>query len=520
MNDMTENSETKMETGLPRGGTGDLLLCAEGLRKSFGGQVVLDGVSLELHRGEVVLLRGENGSGKTTLLNILTGNLKPESGMIELYMNGKEKFSFPRGFLNCLYAWHCLTPERMAMRGIGRTWQEIRLFPTLSLRDNIGVATLHQIGENAAWAVLRRPAVLKQEGDILINVDQRLHELGLKERKDSYADQISLGQSKRVAIARALQAGAEMLFLDEPLAGLDSRGIADVLNMLNSLARDKQVTLVIVEHLLNIPKILDMATTIWTLENGKVVVEDSGRVWSESAYSHSSDIQGLLKKIVIPDSQIAEKKLPNGALLTTFEGQSLNSRSVLLEIEDLVVCRGSRLVIGQKANDKYLDGISLTLRTGQIGILEAPNGWGKTTLLQAISGILPVTKGSIRLNGKSIQMLPSWERARFGVSLSQFCSSSFPSLTVQEVFQLFKVNDIPQSLSHLTDMLISNLSGGERQKVMLAYVHGKSSVLLMLDEPFSGLDSSGIQQFLASLRSYRDTIVLIVVPSSRKGEVL
>ena len=109
----------------------ELVLEAEGLKKSFGGNAVLKGVDLELHRGEVVLLQGANGSGKTTLLNILTGNLKPDGGTMHRY------------------------------EALGRTWQDVRLFATQTLADNIAMATPKQFGENplravfAAWKARR-----------------------------------------------------------------------------------------------------------------------------------------------------------------------------------------------------------------------------------------------------------------------------------------------------------------------------------------------------------------------------
>ena len=109
------------------------VLSVKGLKKSFGGQVILDDISLDLKRGEVVLLRGENGSGKTTLVNILTGNLEPDKGEIHLHINGnKELFSWPRRWWKEVNPFDHFTPERLVWEGVGRVWQDIRLFPTMS----------------------------------------------------------------------------------------------------------------------------------------------------------------------------------------------------------------------------------------------------------------------------------------------------------------------------------------------------------------------------------------------------
>jgi branched-chain amino acid transport system ATP-binding protein len=159
----TFQTERAEKTREQKRGTSTLMR-AEGLRKSFGGQTVLDGVSLDLKQGEVVLLRGANGSGKTTLLNILTGNLEPDAGRIQLFTNGEtEQFDFPRSWWQELNPLDRFLPERLAQEGVGRTWQDIRLFSTQSLQDNIAVATPDQIGENPIWAFLRRFKVRDEE---------------------------------------------------------------------------------------------------------------------------------------------------------------------------------------------------------------------------------------------------------------------------------------------------------------------------------------------------------------------
>lgn len=118
-----------------------VVLRAQGLRKAFGGQRVLDDLDLILHEGEVVLLRGENGSGKTTLLNILTGNLEPDTGTIEYLADSTPRsYSFPRRWWQELNPFDHFTPEFVAREGIGRTWQDVRLFGSQSLRDNFGLA--------------------------------------------------------------------------------------------------------------------------------------------------------------------------------------------------------------------------------------------------------------------------------------------------------------------------------------------------------------------------------------------
>jgi len=494
-----------------------ILLHVEGLNKSFGGQIVLDGISLELCRGEVVLLRGDNGSGKTTLLNILTGNLEPDAGIIRLYTNGvEENFHFPRLWWENINPFDHFTPERVSNEGVGRTWQEVRLFSTHSLRDNVALATPGQVGENPAWVMLRPFTVRNQEQQILNTTKAMLAGLGLKGRETSSADKVSLGQSKRVAIARAIQAGARIIFLDEPLSGLDAPGVSEVMELLKELADEHKVTLVIVEHIFNIPRVLNLATTVWTLKDGKVSVESPNKVKAEIEHFGVNGFRDWLKDLSGPEGKIVDQKLPDGAVLSTVipAGANLDSTNdVLLEIQDLVVYRGNRLVIGKQMEDGHIQGLSFSLPKNKITVLQAPNGWGKTTLMEAILGLIPITQGLIQLNGQPIQNLPTWERAKLGISFVQARNHTFPRLTVKEVLQLAKLSEIPESLKPLIEKRMSDLSGGEKQRVALACVNGKVPLLLM-DEPFSALDSVGLNGILEIFRKTVRETILVAVPGA------
>ncbi len=223
------------------------VLRASELRKAFGGHVVIDGLNVELRRGQVVLLRGENGSGKTTLLNILTGNLEPDAGSIHyLADHTPRSYLFPRRLGRSLNPFDHFLPEFVAREGVGRAWQDVRLFSSQSLRNNIAMAAPYHPGENPLLALFAKPRSTRREAAIIKEADAMLAYLGLAGRESSSADKISLGQSKRVAIARAIAGGAKILFLDEPLSGLDERGIVSTLALLESIARERGITLVIV----------------------------------------------------------------------------------------------------------------------------------------------------------------------------------------------------------------------------------------------------------------------------------
>ena len=322
----------------------ELVLETEGLTKSFGGNAVLTGVDLKLHRGEVVLLQGANGSGKTTLLNILTGNLAPDGGV----MRKNET--------------------------LGRTWQDVRLFSSQTLSDNIAMATPRQSGENPLKAVFTAWRTRLAEKRNAAEAADILNRMGLGERGTVLGGEAKIAEAKFVAMVRAIRAGAKVLFLDEPLAGLDHAEIESVLDTLRVLVKKYGLTLVVIEHALNIPKILQIATTVWTLKDGKLTVGAPDTADDASGGEIRKWLESLAAGI-----GIREVNLPGGARLAIASRHPAAGK--VLEVQDWTVSRGARPVIAEP--------ISFSLCEGDIAILEAPNGWGKSTLLESIAGLVP-----------------------------------------------------------------------------------------------------------------------------------
>lgn len=486
-----------------------------GLSKAFDGHRVLDDVEGQLHRGEVVLLRGDNGSGKTTLLNILTGILHADAGSIDLWANGAEEhFHFPRRWYHDINPFDHFTPERVAWEGVGRTWQEVRLFGTQTLRNNLAVARRGQTGESPIGALLRPRKTRLQEVANQADAEAMLADLGLAGRGDSSADRISLGQSKRVAIARAVRAGARMLFLDEPLAGLDGAGIDQVLGLLHRLAREESITMVVVEHVFHIPRMLDMADTVWTLNSGHVAVEDPHKVRKEYEGASGEGLREWLWQLAGNERVVRDYPLGGHAVLSLVRRDPEQGRSPLLEVRDLMVRRGPRLVIGRETPDG-IDGLSFALNEGDLAVLRAPNGWGKTTLVEALAGMLPVERGALRVRGREVSGIPPWSRARLGLSFLQSRNAIFPNLLVEEALQLAGVLEVPAQLQPLAGQRMGSLSGGERQRVALACALAvPAGHAVVLDEPFGMLDDERIralQQDIAAAVN-RGCAVIVAVP--------
>lgn len=241
-------------------------LCADvrEVSLSFGGQRILQDASLELRSGEIVLLRGENGSGKTTLLNMLSGYLAPDRGTVKLHLGGK--------WVNAQQS----SPERLARLGLGRLWQDIRLFPTMTVLDNVLAATPRLIGENPLLALAAFPIAIRQQREAEKRALKNLELVSMEHRATSSCDMLSVGQMKRVAIARLLQTEASLLLLDEPLAGLDAASSKALVRDLDLLRTEHRKTMLIVEH--RHEQISSIADRVLSLRDGQIREVETGNV--------------------------------------------------------------------------------------------------------------------------------------------------------------------------------------------------------------------------------------------------
>jgi len=219
-----------------------------GLRKSFGGLPAMNGVSLEVMPGERRLIIGPNGAGKTTLFNLITGELRPDSGSVTLFDRDITRVPSRRRF-------HL---------GIARTYQIITLFPGETLLRNV---TLSLLGRSRRrWNPFVR---LDRQAALIARARETLAQVGLDHLADRPLAQTSYGERRRVEVAMALAQTPRVLLLDEPFAGLSTDERRDVLRLVTSIPRD--VTIVMIEHDMDVA--LDFAERITVLHFGEVVVE-------------------------------------------------------------------------------------------------------------------------------------------------------------------------------------------------------------------------------------------------------
>ena len=231
------------------------LLRAEGMRRRFGGLTAVDGVGFNLRAGEVVGLIGPNGSGKSTLVNLLTRDDRGGEGTVAL--DGLR--------IDRLPAW------RVARLGVARTYQMIRLFPSLSVRENVAMGLHGSMRSGWMASALRLSHARADEREADARADAALAEMRLSALADRPATALSIGQQRLVEIARGLASRPRLMLLDEPAAGLSPPNVDRLIRIIQDLRDRHGIAVLLVEHAMRVVQaVCDRAIV---LEQGKVIAE-------------------------------------------------------------------------------------------------------------------------------------------------------------------------------------------------------------------------------------------------------
>ena len=220
--------------------------------KYFGGLAAVNRASLAFLRDRVTGLIGANGAGKSTLFNIVSGLLKPDDG--EILLNGERI--------------HNLAPWKIAGLGVGRLFQDVRVYNKLTVLDNVLLARKNQKGENPFLSVFGRRRVLREEKENIQEAKRWLDFVGLSEKEKTLAEDISYGQQKLLSFARLLAGSFDVFLLDEPTAGIHPNMIDPILKLIRELAMEGKIV-VVIEH--NMTVIKDVSDWVYFMNEGKVV---------------------------------------------------------------------------------------------------------------------------------------------------------------------------------------------------------------------------------------------------------
>lgn len=233
------------------------------ISKDFDGIKALDRLSFELREGELTALIGPNGAGKTTLFNVITGFLKPDRGEIRLH---NQRVSG-------------LPPHKVARLGIGRTFQNIRLFPQMTVLENVMLALKYRTGERLLSAVMRSRKMLQEDDNNRAKAEKLLTSVNLLDKRDALGDELSHGQRRLVEISRLLALDPELLLLDEPTAGLFPEMVEQTKKTIVGLKQSGK-TVLFIEHNMNV--VMEIAERVIVLNHGKLIADGTPKEIQEN----------------------------------------------------------------------------------------------------------------------------------------------------------------------------------------------------------------------------------------------
>ena len=463
------------------GGAAPPVIALSGIGKSFPGVRALDGVSFDVRAGEVHALLGENGAGKSTLIKVISGVHRPDEGA--LAVDGR-----PVLFGN---------PQEAQRAGIATIYQELLLFPDLSVAENIFLGHPPRGRfKNIDWQAMRREA-----RSLLASL--AIHDLDVEATVGS----LSVGNRQRVEIAKALSHNARVLIMDEPTAALTEHDVDRLFSIVRML-RERGVAIVYISHRLE---------EVFLLADRVTVLRDGGHVATKpvSETSHEDLISMMVGRRI--DAMFP--KLP------------ANLGDPVLEVRNL-------------RRPPVTNGVSLRVRAGEIVGLAGLVGSGRSELAQAVFGITPADSGEILIGGVPTAIRSAGRAKSLGIAyvpedrglqglvrpmpiaqnvsmavLQRLFNGPFIKHRQEAALAERSVDQFNIRTSGV-DQIVSKLSGGNQQKVVLGKWLAATPKLLIMDEPTRGIDvgaKSEIHRLMSELAQQGLAILMI---SSELPEVL
>ena len=478
----------------------------QGIDKTFGSVRANRKASLVVLPGEIHALVGENGAGKSTLMKILGGLQKPDAGTLEI--NGRD-----------VTGWN--TSDAIAA-GIGVVHQHFMLVPTLTVAENIVLGMEPVRGGKIDYE--------KATSD----VETLSRDTGLAVSPGSLVSELSVGEAQRVEILKTLYRGAKILVLDEPTAVLSPPEVKELWTVLRRL-RDAGGTIVLITHRLD--EVIEISDTITVMRAGETV--DRLKTSETTPAQIARAMVGREVTLTSRDeaSALGTEVEPGGAGLpvpTAFHPS--DDMTSAIRVNDLVVL-GSRGV-------RAVDGVTFSIRPGEILGIAGVEGNGQTELVEALAGLRPVESGLIRMSGHDVtdrgvsgrrdaglSHIPE-DRHRRGLILDYTISDNL-LLGLHESYAKRGLLDGDRIASNARERIESfdirppaadiparNLSGGNQQKVVIAREMGRRFTILLASQPTRGVDVGAIEFIHSRLRAARADGKAILLISAELKEVL
>jgi ribose transport system ATP-binding protein len=456
------------------------LLEMEHIVKRYPGVTALDDVHITLNGGEVLCLVGENGAGKSTLVNILAGALEKDGGSLAISGLSVDVRS----------------PLEAQQLGIGVIFQDFKLVPQLSAAENIALGNEPTLG--------RTPFIDRRR--VRTRAREALAQMGESIDASAQVSALSVGERQMVEIAKAISRKVRILAMDEPTASLSEHEIARLFAIIRRL-RAEGVGIIYISHRLN--EIFDIGDRITVLRDGRVVT---------SCLMNETDRPQLIRWMV---GREIEEEYPKAA----YE-------------------RGAAILHVEHLSAPGVCDVSFELFEGEILGFAGLGGAGRTQLAEVLFGAVPRTSGRVRLDGKEISPRSPHEAILHGVglltedrnrsglilqmcvrenislsSLENFVAGPFISLKKERALAQQYIEEL-QIRPPLADSPVEHLSGGNRQKVVIARWLNTKARLLMFDEPTAGIDVGARHEIYQMIHRLAGSGVGVILISSDLPELL
>jgi erythritol transport system ATP-binding protein len=467
-------------------GSDEVVLSAREVVKTYGGTQALKGVNFDILRGKVTTLFGENGAGKSTLMKILSGVERPTSG--EILLHG-ETVSF-----------HSTVEARD--RGISIIHQELSLAPNLSVRDNIFMGRELRTSTGIDFA-----EEAKQTRELMARLEEEISPSTL------VAD-LRLGQQQIVEIARALSVNARILIMDEPTSALSASEVEVLFNVIEDL-KSSGVSIVYISH--HLEEALQISDYAVVLRDGNITA---------TSEAEDIDLEWIVRHMVGAHFSLGE--VPTGY---EFGPTALSLEHV--SVADV-----------ENPQRSVVDDLSLEVRAREIVCIYGLMGAGRTELLEAVAGRVPITGGRVLLNGTDVSRLSIAQRINEGLclvpedrqrdglvqtmtvgrnltlaSIGSFVRGLFLSRSVEQARVRESISDVHVKTEG-GGAPIGSLSGGNQQKVVIGKMLATDPQVVLLDEPSRGIDVGAKAEVFRLLAERAEAGISVIYSTSEVGECL
>ncbi|HWE55457.1 MAG TPA: ATP-binding cassette domain-containing protein [Acidimicrobiales bacterium] len=459
----------------------------------FGGLVAVRDVDLQVPAGQIVGLVGPNGAGKSTLFGVVSGLLRPSEGHV--YLHGDEVSH--------------LRPQDRAGLGLARTFQHPELFSGLTVRQHLILSYRVRHAKRRTWSDLFTLGSLKRaDPEETARVDELLEQLGITALAETPALGLPLGSARLVELGRALANEPSVLLLDEPSSGLDSRETAQFEETLRRVARERGISVLLVEH--DVELVMRLCASIYVLDFGALIAHGPpAQVRSDPA------VKAAYLGEEVANAEPPEP--PEEVVLAAAPAKTPDVDAGSLAVRDLVVSYGEAAA---------LHGISFDLEPGQVLAVVGPNGAGKSSLARALSGLVRPSSGRITFGREDITDWPADRIRRAGVIHLPEGRGVFRSLSVLDNLRMAasamdgraaKRQAVDQALETFPALatrrrqLAGSLSGGEQQMLSLARALATAPRLIVADEMSLGLAPLMVDLVFDGLNRIRATGVSVIM---------